>query len=211
MCKNGKQTSTNIDYDNSNDSSDSAYSSSSNLRLNLEYELTHAFLHAEDIIGSGRTGDVLKLKIDSNNKFLAFKFIDIYTRKREIKKELKNEIEIYKWLQTKNVQCIPKLVYDGVILIFLNLVTEIVDGSIIEFDKMNQDQKNSCIESLKTLHINGVLHKDLRPSNFIIKDNNECIIIDFGFSEKYEQISVEEQELFEIEMNKLKELLYGSE
>ena len=211
MYNNGKHISKNIDYDNSNDNSDSAYSSSSNLRLNLENELTYAFLHAENIIGSGRTGDVLKLKIESKNKFLAFKFIDIYTRKRDIKKELKNEIEVYKWLQTKNVECIPKLVFDGVILIFLSIVTEIVDGKIIEFDKMNQDQKNSCIESLKTLHVNGVLHKDLRPSNFIIQENNQCIIIDFGFSEKYEQINEKEQEAFEIEMDELKILLYGSD
>jgi serine/threonine protein kinase len=203
-----------MDYGHGGDSSDSAYSStttsSTNLRLNIENELTHAFFHAKDIIGSGRTGDVLKLKIDSNNKFLAFKFVDIYTRKRDIKKELKNEIQIYKWLQNKNIECIPKLVFDGVVLIFLSLVTEIVDGKIIEFNKMNQDQKNSCIESLKTLHINGVLHKDLRPSNFIIKENNQCIIIDFGFSEKYEQINEKEQELFEIEMDELKELLYAS-
>ena len=212
--KSGKKSSTNMDYDHGGDSSDSAYSStttsSTNLRLNIENELTHAFFHAKDIIGSGRTGDVLKLKIDSNNKFLAFKFVDIYTRKRDIKKELKNEIHIYKWLQNKNIECIPKLVFDGVVLIFLSLVTEIVDGKIIEFNKMNQDQKNSCIESLKTLHINGVLHKDLRPSNFIIKENNQCIIIDFGFSEKYEQINEKEQELFEIEMDELKELLYAS-
>ena len=92
----------------------------------------------------------------------------------------------------------------------MSLVTEIVDGKIIEFNKMNQDQKNSCIESLKTLHINGVLHKDLRPSNFITKENNQCIIIDFGFSEKYEQINEKEQEIFEIEMDELKELLYAS-
>jgi hypothetical protein len=207
--KSGKKTSTNMDYDDGDDSSDSAYSST-NVRLQLENELTHAFFHANEIIGSGRTGNVLNLKIDSNNKFLAFKFVDIYTRKIDIKNELKNEMQIYKWLQTKNVECVPKLVFDGVVLIFLSLVTEIIDGKIIEFSKMNQDQKNSCIESLKTLHVNGVLHRDIRPSNFIIKENNQCIIIDFGFSEKYEQINEKEQELFEIEMDKLEEFLYAS-
>ena len=91
----------------------------------------------------------------------------------------------------------------------MSLVTEIIDGKIIEFSKMNQDQKNSCIESLKTLHVNGVLNRDIRPSNFIIKENNQCIIIDFGFSKIFEKINEEAKELFANKLAELNQLLYN--
>jgi hypothetical protein len=193
----------------SNTDNDSAYSSSNNLELNIQHELECAFFYFLDVIGSGRTGDILKLKIDLNDNFIAFKFIDIYTGKKDIKKELQNEIEVYKWLQKKKVECIPKLVFDGVVFIFLSLVTEVVDGKIIVFDEMNVLQKKSCINSLKILHSNGVLHRDIRSSNFIIQENNQCIIIDFGFSKIFEKINEEAKELFANELAELNQLLYN--
>ncbi len=108
---NVNQNRTNLESSNNIvQSTNIAYTCSKNLRSNIEYELEYAFFYFIDIIGSGRIGDVLKLKIDSNDKFLAFKFIDIYTKRKNIKQELKNEIQVYKWLQKASVECIPKLV-----------------------------------------------------------------------------------------------------
>ncbi len=65
------------------------------------------------------------------------------------------------------------------VYVFLAVITEIVNGKFIEFDQMNNLQKGNCVARLQMQRDNGVLHCDLRPSNFIF---NECFIIDFGFS-----------------------------
>lgn len=53
--------------------------------------------------------------------------------------------------------------------------------------------------TLEKLHDVAVAHLDPRPSNFIIKDDNSAIIIDFGFSKrtKNQRTFEEDFEIFE--------------
>lgn len=170
--------------------------------------MIEAFFKCTDSIGNGRTGDVLEIKINSNEGYLDLKYIDIYTKKTDILSELSREIKVYKFLLSKEIKCVPQLIYGGVFLTFFCVVTEVVNGSMIKFRKMNESQKQSCMQSLQQLHNNGVLHGDLRSPNFIIKENNECSIIDFGLSKIFKYIDQESKESFEKEMKILKGLVY---
>lgn len=185
--------------------SDSAYSSSSSLKSVFLQEIEKAIFNHGGIIGSGRIGNVLKLKIPSYPNYLAFKHQDIYRDKYKIN-ELKNEIKVYKWLENAGVTCIPKLVFGGLAYIFISVVTEIINGKSIEFNQMNNLQKSNCVKSLEMLHMNGVLHKDIRSSNFIFNEN-ECFIIDFGFSQIFGTIDQDALDKFGNEMIQLKKLL----
>ena len=68
-------------------------------------------------------------------------------------------------------------------------------------------KKLNLIKWTNIRNYNGVLHGDIRASNFIIQENNQCIIIDFGFSQIFEQINEKEKQLLDIEMDTLKQLL----
>jgi serine/threonine protein kinase len=59
------------------------------------------------------------------------------------------------------------------------------------FAKWNQQPANHIIckmlvgafDGLKTLHANGILHRDIKPNNLMIRDRtNDIVLVDFGFS-----------------------------
>jgi len=76
----------------------------------LRKEIQKAIFINEGIVGSGRFGNVLKIKISSNPNYLAFKHQDIFRDK-----DKRNEIKVYQLLQTAGVTCIPKFVFGGVV------------------------------------------------------------------------------------------------
>jgi tRNA A-37 threonylcarbamoyl transferase component Bud32 len=129
-------------------------------------------------------------------------------RDKDKRKELKNEIKVYQLLQAAGVTCLPKFVFGGVVYVFLAVITEFINGKSFKFDQMNNLPKINCVKSLRILHDNDVLHCDLRSSNFIFNEN-ECCIIDFGFSQISEKIDQKALDEFENEneMNDLKKLL----
>jgi hypothetical protein len=67
--------------------------------VSLRKEIQKAIFINEGIVGSGRFGNVLKIKISSNPNYLAFKHQDIF-RDKDKRNELKNEIKVYQLLQT---------------------------------------------------------------------------------------------------------------
>ncbi len=67
--------------------------------VSLRKEIQKAIFINKGIVGSGRFGNVLKIKIPSNPNYLAFKHQDIF-RDKDKRNELKNEIKVYQLLQT---------------------------------------------------------------------------------------------------------------
>ena len=58
-----------------------------------------------------------------------------------------------------------------------------LQGHTFSFDELKQRIIPSLNEGLHVLHKNGVIHKDLKPSNIMLCDNEEdVVIIDFGIS-----------------------------
>ncbi len=58
-----------------------------------------------------------------------------------------------------------------------------LQGRIFSFDELKQRIIPSLNEGLHVLHENGIIHKDLKPSNIMLCDNGEdVVIIDFGIS-----------------------------
>lgn len=58
-----------------------------------------------------------------------------------------------------------------------------LQGRTFSFDELKQRVIPSLNEGLHVLHKNGIIHKDLKPSNIMLCDNEEdVVIIDFGIS-----------------------------
>lgn len=58
-----------------------------------------------------------------------------------------------------------------------------LQGRTFSFDELKQRIIPSLNEGLRVLHENGIIHKDLKPSNIMLCDNEkDVVIIDFGIS-----------------------------
>ncbi|XP_075678335.1 serine/threonine-protein kinase chk-1-like [Dermatophagoides pteronyssinus] len=142
-------------------------------------------------IGEGTYGRVYLIEEERfPNQLLALKVINVYDESAKIKAQ--REIEIQSQLKHPNI---VKLLYSEQILTNKFLYLEhAVNGSLYNHLKINQlgmvKQKalkyfKHLASALNYLHECGFVHRDIRPSNLVI-DQNDCLkLIDFGIATMY--------------------------
>jgi serine/threonine protein kinase len=131
------------------------------------------------LLNTGSYGSVFVAKSILTNKLVAIKL--------ELKESnmLKREAQIYQLL------CghpgIPKMKYYGstdthnfLVLPFLGSSLEAIDFSLEETVSIFKNM----INIIEHVHSKGILHRDLKPGNFLYEKNN-IYLIDFGLSKKY--------------------------
>jgi serine/threonine protein kinase len=146
-----------------------------------------------DKIGNGKFGIVYKGMNLKSGESVAIK-----TEKRGADiRLLKNETTILKYLYDHGSRSTPIIYWYGVDEEWSYLVMSYYDISL--FDYCNQCQMVPekidkimcvCIDILETIHKNYVLHRDIKPQNFMIS-NEEIFLIDFGFACFYVDDKVE--------------------
>ena len=156
-----------------------------------------------DKIGNGKFGIVYKGTNLKSGESVAIKT----EKKTGDIRLLKNETTVLKYLYDRGSRSSPIVYWYGVDEVWSYLVMSYYDISL--FDYCNQTailpEKIDkimcvCIDILETIHKNYVLHRDIKPQNFMIS-NEEIFLIDFGFScfyvdEKVEHLpSVETQNI----------------
>ena len=99
---------------------------------------------------------------------------------------LKNEAKIYNYLNNK--EFIPLFKDYFKTQFSQNLVIEKMENNIIFYKgKIKKDNYreiySQILNSIEFLHSKGVVHRDIKPNNFLIK-NNKIKICDFGFSKQ---------------------------
>lgn len=153
------------------------------------------FLRSKDYkfirnIGQGGTGKTILIKdenIDEN--FVCKKYSPYYEGHKEIYyKNFVDEIKLLHLLYHRNVvRVFNYYLYPeqttGYILM------EFIDGdSISVYIKENPDKLNETfsqtISGFRHLEENGILHRDIRPENILVSNNDTVKIIDFGFGKK---------------------------
>jgi serine/threonine protein kinase len=144
-------------------------------------------------IGQGKFGVVYKGIYLKNNEYVAIKT----ESKHSPVQILKNETTVLKYLYDHGSRSTPIIYWFGVDNASSFLVMTYYEISLYDYSIKTSlsDEKIDkimcvCIDILETIHKNYVLHRDIKPQNFMIS-NEEIFLIDFGFSCFYVDDKVE--------------------
>lgn len=143
-----------------------------------------------DRIGSGSFGDVYLVK-DNKKKQYAAK-----VEEERKKSRLKDEYNVYrKILQMSSDAGVPKIYNFITIPQHLVMIMELL-GSSLECKFLELDKSfNLCtvfkiaidtINLIKRVHDAGIIHRDIKPNNFLLNTENDTLyVVDFGLSKQY--------------------------
>jgi serine/threonine protein kinase len=141
-------------------------------------------------IGQGSFGSIYKGQNIRTNEYVAIKIEPI----KNNTKLLKNESIIYHYLN--NCKGIPSVKWFGkdstnyymVINLLGESLQKIKDKKNIFSLKLTLQIGINILLLLKTIHDNGLVHRDIKPDNFLLGLKNEhkqIFIIDFGFCKTF--------------------------
>jgi serine/threonine protein kinase len=135
------------------------------------------------IIGIGLTSVVYKA-LDINKNQVAIKKI----KNDNISDKFKSEIEIIKSLNNKNILKFIEIIKHKESIYIISELCDYPLSKII--DKLDDEHEIMKImyqlsQGLKYLYENNILHRDLKPDNILIL-NNEIKIADFGFAKIFD-------------------------
>lgn len=138
-------------------------------------------------INSGSFGALYKGKNIRTNEFVAIK-----VERKSNMNTLKYEANVYKYLNSKNIDGFIKLKWFGTDEKYNYLVIDLLGRSLKNIQSNNDnfifDIGKKIINKLMKLHENKIIHRDIKPDNILLKFNNsfdELFLIDFTFSKKY--------------------------
>ena len=143
-------------------------------------------------IGQGAFGAVFLGQRIIDNKYVAIK-----VEKRKIQKPLL-ESEAYLLSQLKGLG-IPKVISFGKTKFYTVLIEPLFGKTLFDIFIENGKQFHleelslialQVIERLETIHAQYVIHRDIKPDNFIIgrEDPNIIYLLDFGLSKRYRSL-----------------------
>jgi serine/threonine protein kinase len=142
------------------------------------------------LIGEGGMGDVYLAEHVSIQRKVAIKVLKPeLVKNEEIRLRFKNEAAMLAHLQHPNiVGLIDYVEQDG----GLFLIMEYVEGQSLD-DLIKDQQAPISIERAKKLmiqiveafiyaHKNGIVHRDVKPSNILVTNNDQIKVLDFGIA-----------------------------
>lgn len=147
----------------------------------MSYIISNKYQIIEQI-GEGSFGKVFSGKHIRTDEPIAIKI-----QFKSIVNVLQHEAKIYK--QLTDISGVPLLRNFGCDNGFHYLVIDILDNSI---DKIKLSKKEciqyfkKSVEIIQDIHKYGILHRDIKPDNFMLKERNgNLYIIDFGLAKRY--------------------------
>tara|TARA_B100001057_G_scaffold58215_3_gene51628 strand:- start:5284 stop:6111 length:828 start_codon:yes stop_codon:yes gene_type:complete len=135
-------------------------------------------------IGSGSFGKVFKAQSLKSKSDMAIKI-----QYNNVANVLKNEAKIYKYL--KDTTIVPKIKNYGTEENFNFLVLDLLGANLIECISIFTKKEwlkimVQMIEIIETLHNKKIIHRDIKPDNFLFcREKKKLFIIDFGLSIYY--------------------------
>ena len=151
-----------------------------NIVINRKFKITNNIVQ-------GKFGNIFKCTHIKTNEYFAIKI----ENKSNTIKLLKNETTMINYLYGNGCRNIPSVIWYGNHNDHLCLIMPLYDCSLYDYimkKTLSISQINNiilqCINIISSVHTNFVIHRDIKPQNFMIK-NGELFLIDFGFSTFY--------------------------
>jgi len=139
-------------------------------------------------IGHGPYSDVYECIRNGTDQHVAMKVIPyLHYKRRETRvlRKLKGVEGMLQWIETKidpcNAYVVTSYYPKG------DVFTSIVDRHDYNTVQACYDLMMEIIQIVLRLHISGYVHLDLKFENFVKKEDNSLVLIDFGFTRKYTQ------------------------
>ena len=141
------------------------------------------------VVGEGAYGIVYKCRNKETGKYVAIKkFKEI--EDKLVQKTMKRELKMLQMLRHDNVVDFQEaFIYKG----NLFLVFEYVEKNLLEVLEKSPDGLNPKLirsfvfqmcKAVHYLHINNMIHRDVKPENLLIDENMQLKLCDFGFARK---------------------------
>ncbi len=138
-------------------------------------------------IGEGQFSNVYKGRYVKNNEFVAIKTESIDTPIQL----LKHETRILNYINSKQSIYVPFVYWYGIHEHLTTLIMPLYECSLEEYYiNKTMCEKNIMLNTVKMvdilnfIHECGVIHCDVKPDNFMVKNHN-LYLIDFGLSSIY--------------------------
>lgn len=148
--------------------------------LNRRYEI-------QEIIGNGAFGNIYKAKCKKKHLLYAVKTESVDSQYTT----LTHECSVLKYLYDNRCRSIPHISWYGLHKQVICLVTPLYDMTLTEYLQQNKVSLESLckmfpklITLMQTIHELHVIHRDIKPDNFMVK-NGELFLIDFGLAHVY--------------------------
>jgi casein kinase I family protein HRR25 len=138
-------------------------------------------------IGEGNFGKIYKGKNIRTGENVAIKVESIESDT----KLLKNETKIYQYLSSG--EGVPQVKWFGVDERNNYMVVTLLGKSLSDLKKVHKNFSlrvvlqigKQILERLQFVHGKGLIHRDIKPDNFLLGVNNKLFIIDFGLCKMY--------------------------
>lgn len=144
------------------------------MKIAKKYELT-------GVLGKGKFGAVYQGKNVKTGELVAIKL-----EKTDQPHVLKHETAILNYLYAKSCRNIPPVYMYGIVDHYTYLIMPLYTHTLESGIPVNQfSQVMQCaIQILGNIHRHGVVHRDMKPENWMVKDR-ELVLIDFGLAAFY--------------------------
>lgn len=140
-----------------------------------------------ELLGKGKFGVVYKGSIIKSNSPVAIKLESFNVPVRI----LKHETTILNHLYVNGCRCIPSVYWFGIYQSHTCLIMNYFHSSLYDYSKTHNIKNKldiimvKLIEVLENIHKHFVVHRDIKPDNFMLDEHNDLFIIDFGMASVY--------------------------
>lgn len=94
---------------------------------------------------------------------------------------IKHEVRMMSYLFQHKFKELPKIHWYGVQSGFTHLVMCYYEQNFDSLERISSDHIHQCIRILKSIHELFVIHRDIKPQNFMLRDN-KLYLIDYGLA-----------------------------
>jgi len=147
-------------------------------------------LTKENKLGEGGMGEVYLAKHNTLGSLAAVKFLPLaLTNDQEFSKRFFEEAKVQARLKHANIAQVMDCIGDnGQLFLVMEYLERGTVADVIDKNKSGVEEKQALIwikqvlSALNYAHQNGVIHRDIKPTNIMLDQHNNAKVMDFGIA-----------------------------